>query len=107
MSKDKMESESEDEYTIASITSLHQSKRQKDMKLSRQNQADILAELKAATDEKESWFRRYEEKSDKLSVLSYKYDLLKKECEKLASQIDSLSSESFKKTNNNFSTYKR
>ena len=69
MSKDKMESESEDEYTIASITSLHQSKRQKDMKLSRQNQADKVAEL----------------------IL----------------EIDSLSSESFKKINNNFPTCKR
>lgn len=108
MSKNKMESDSEDEYNSASITSQHQSKRQKAMALSRQNQPDIDAELKAITDDTESWVRRYEEKSEKLSVLSYKYELLKKECEKLASHIDSLLNESTrKKINNNVFDYKR
>ena len=65
-----------------------------------QQESAIVAELKAITNDKESWVMRYEEKMEQLSVLKYRFKLLEEDYDslnikykKLASKNDSLIAE--------------
>jgi hypothetical protein len=101
MSKRIIESDDEDDCRIISKTSI-QEKKQKTIANNMQSQPEsaIVAELKAITNDKESWVMRYEEKMEQLSVLKYRFKLLEEDYDslnikykKLASKNDSLIAE--------------